>query len=210
MFIDITQNTEEWFNLRLGKITSSNFGKVMANLGKPFGNPAIEYAQKIALEFVTKKRDESQSFKSELMDRGHDLEPVAVELYERETFLNVTNGGFNVEDSEDEILLGDSPDGNVGEEGCIEVKCVIPNTQWKRIKKGGIDNYYKWQIHGHIWLGNKKWCDYISYCPEMPENKRLHIFRVDRDDEIIKSMTERMDEFKELVKDNIKLLTNSK
>ena len=46
MFIDVIQNTEEWFNLRIGKATSSNFAKIMANNNKAFGNPAIEYAQK--------------------------------------------------------------------------------------------------------------------------------------------------------------------
>jgi|TARA_R110000823_G_scaffold272258_2_gene391602 hypothetical protein len=208
MFVDINQNSDEWFALRLGKVTSSNFGKIMANLGKDFGSPAIEYAQKIALEYVTGERDESSSFKNEYMIRGQELEPVAVELYERETFYSVTNGGFNQEDSEEPILLGDSPDGNVGKDGCIEIKSVIPNTQWKRIKKGGIDTAYKWQIHGHIWLGNKQWCDFISFCPEMPKNKQLHIFRVDRDDIIIELMAERLDEFKGVVMEHVELLLN--
>ena len=206
MFIDVIQNTQEWFDLRLKKITSSNFAKIMANDGKAFGNPAIEYAQKIALEFVTGKRDERSSYKSSFMEDGQDLEPVAIELYERETFNNVTNGGFHVEDSEDKILLGDSNDGNVGKNGCIEVKCVIPNTQWKRIKKEGIDTAYKWQIHGHIWLGNKQWCDLISYCPEMPQNKQLHVARVERDEDIIKQMEVRMKEFKAKVLEHIELL----
>lgn len=206
MFIDVVQNTEEWFALRLKKVTSSNFGKIMANEGKAFGNPAIEYAQKIALEFITSKRDERSSFKSAFMEDGQDLESVAVELYEREMLFNVTNGGFHIEDSKEDILLGDSNDGNVGEHGCIEVKCVIPNTQWKRIKKGGIDTAYKWQINGHIWIGNKQWCDFISYCPEMPKNKQLHISRVERDEEIIDRMKLRMSEFKKEVLKNIELL----
>ena len=208
MFIDVEQNTDEWFALRLGKVTSSNFSKIMANLGKDFGSPAIEYAQKVALEYVTGNRDESASYKNGYMERGHELEPVAVELYERETFYSVTNGGFNQEESKEPILLGDSPDGNVGEDGCIEIKSVIPNTQWKRIKKGGIDLAYKWQIHGHIWLGDKQWCDFISYCPEMPENKQLHIFRVERDDIIISLMDERLDEFKGVVMEHVELLLN--
>jgi len=203
MWIDVEQNTEEWFNLRLGKVTSSNFAKIMANEDKAFGKPALEYAQKVALEIVTKERDESSSYNNSYMDRGHEFEPVAVNRYEIETFYDVTNGGFNHNKSK---TIGDSPDGNVGENGCIEVKSVIPNTQWKRIKKGGIDSAYKWQIHGHIWLGNRDWCDFISYCPEMPYNKQIHIYRVERDEDMIKRLQNRIKLFLIEIDNNVKLL----
>ena len=107
----------------------------MANEGKSFGNPAIEYAQKIALEIVTGEKDDSNSFSNRYMERGNELETVAINLYEIETFNEVTNGGFFHNNNN---TIGDSNDGNVGPNGCIEVKSVIPNTQWKRIKKGGI------------------------------------------------------------------------
>ena len=204
MWIDVQQNTDEWFNLRLGLATSSNFDKIMANYGKAFGNPAIEYAQKIALERVTGLRDE-RGFKGKYFDDGHELEPLAIELYEIDNFITVINGGFNVVEN-----LGDSPDGNVGEKGCIEVKSVIANTQWKRLKKGGYDTSYKYQIQGHIWIGEKEWCDFISYCPEMPENKQLHVHRVFRDDELIKMMEERIiGQFLPEVETNVKLLTQN-
>lgn len=206
MFVDVIQNTEEWYALKIAKASSSNFAKIMANEGKAFGNPAVEYAEKIALEYVTKKRDESDSYSNFYMERGTELEPVAIELYERETLYTVSNGGFNIEDTDHKIVLGDSPDGNVGTDGCVEVKSVIAKTQWKRIKKGGIDTAYQWQIHGHIWLGNKQWCDFISYCPEMPPNKQLHIARVERDEDVIERMKTRMADFKELVLTHIKLL----
>lgn len=203
MFVNIRQNTEEWFQLRLGKITSSNFDKIMANEGKAFGPPAIEYAEKVALEVVTGERDESSSFKNGYMERGNDLEPVAKELYEIERFCEVSNGGFNISDCE---KFGDSPDGNVGKNGCIEIKSVIPKTQWKRIKKGGVDMAYKWQIQGHLLLGKKEWCDFVSYCPEMPENKRLHIERVYPDEDMIERLKQRLTLFHEEVLNNIELL----
>ncbi len=203
MWIDVEQNTEEWFDLRLGKATSSNFAKIMANEGKAFGDPAKEYAEKIALEIVTGERDESSSFKNGYMDRGNEFEPVAIKLYEIETFYEVKNGGFHHNKSK---TIGDSPDGNVGKDGCIEVKSVIPKTQWKRIKKGGIDTAYKWQIQGHLLVGKKKWCDFVSYCPEMPENKRLHICRVYRDEDMIKRLESRLKDFLVEVQNNVELL----
>lgn len=201
MWVDVKQNTDDWFDLRLKKATSSNFPKIMANLGKAFGPPAIKYAQKIALEIATGKRDESESYSNSYMDRGHELEPIALDMYEVHTFSMVTNGGFN-----DCGKIGDSPDGNVGKNGCIEVKSVIPTTQWERIKRGGIDAAYKWQIQGHLEYGQKEWCDFVSYCPEMPDNKQLHIVRVLRDEEMIKDMKKRIEEFLIEVDKNVELL----
>lgn len=201
MWLDVAQNSQEWFDLRLKKITSSHFDTIMANEEKAFGNPAKEYAQKVALEIVTGERDETGSYKNSYMERGSELEPEASYEYELETFRKTTNGGFN-----DEGRFGDSPDRNVGEKGCSEIKCVIPNVQWKRIKLGGIDGSYKWQICGHIWLGNKEWCDFVSYCPEMNEGKRLYIHRVERDEEMIERLKKRLKDFVELVDENVKLL----
>jgi hypothetical protein len=203
MFVNVKQNTDEWFDLRLGKATSSNFAKIMANYGKAFGDPAVKYAQKIALERVTGERDETESFSNKFMDRGNELEPVAIEKYEEKTFFEVTNGGFFYNEAE---TIGDSPDGNVGDEGSIEVKCVIPNTHWQRLKSGGIDSAYKWQIHGHIWLGEREWCDFVSYCPEMPEGKQLYIERVYKDEAIIQQMALRLAEFESAVQENIEIL----
>jgi hypothetical protein len=200
MWVDVQQNSEDWFDLRLGKITSSNFDKIMANEGKAFGDPAKQYAQKVALERVTGVRDE-RGFKGKYFDDGHEIEPIAVNAYEIEKFIDVTNGGFNFVGE-----YGDSPDGNIGSTGCIEVKGVVQNTQWKRLKLGGYNTAYKWQICGHIWLGDKEWCDFISYCPEMPENKRLYDFRVHRDNEMIERLKTRLDLFEKEVIKNVKIL----
>lgn len=206
IFVDVEQNSDEWFDLRMKKITSSKIACIMAHLGKAFGEPAIKYAQKIALEVVTGKRDETESYSNKYMEMGHENEPEAIRLYERDTGNKVTNGGFYYERSDDLILVGDSPDGNVGSDGCVEVKSVTPTTHWERIKKGGFDTKYKWQIHNHIWIGDKQWCDFVSYCPGFPEHKQLYVYRVERDEEIIEKMKERVNEFKKVVEDHINIL----
>lgn len=185
----------------MGRATSSNFGKIMANDGKAFGNPAKEYAQKKALERVTQKVDLISGFSNKFMDRGTELEPVAIDLYEKMTFTKVDNGGFYSTEN-----LGDSPDGRVGS-GCIEVKSVIPNTQWKRIKSQKFDSTYKWQIQGHLLIGGFEWCDFISYCPEMPEAHRLFIDRVYPDPEMFESLKKRLDLFEAEIQNNINLIS---
>tara|TARA_R100000951_G_scaffold114801_2_gene120884 strand:+ start:170 stop:793 length:624 start_codon:yes stop_codon:yes gene_type:complete len=196
----VDQNTDEWLNLRCGKYTSSNFPKICANMGKAFGTPAIKYARKKALEQVTKTLDNSDKFSNSYMERGHELEPIAIELYERETFNKVDNGGFYCNE-----FLGDSPDGLVGSDGCVEVKSVISNTHWERIEKGGYDTSYKWQIQGHLLLSNRQWCDFISYCPEFIP-RPLYVYRVERNTEMLEQLKTRLSEFHELVKSKTKLL----
>lgn len=201
MWLDIQQNSEDWFNARLGRATSSNFDTIMANEGKAFGQPAKDYAEKIALEIVTGVRDETQSFSNSYMDRGHELEPIAAELYEVETMQNVTNGGFFYTDK-----LGDSPDGLVGLDGVIEIKSVIPKTHWKTLKRGSFDPSYKWQYVGHLLISGRSWCDCVSFCPEFPEGKQLIIHRFERDEEMIRRLKSRLDDFLELVNENVSLL----
>jgi len=203
MWLDVEQNSEEWFQERLRRATASNFGTIMANIGKPFGPPAIAYAQTLALEIITGEQDETKNMKLWQFERGHEYEPVAKSRYEKETLNTVTNGGFFVSAGG---RVGDSNDGNVGKEGCIEIKCVVPNTQFKRLEKGGIDSGYKWQIHGHIWIGKKEWCDFVSFCPEMNYENQILITRVYRDEEIIKQMTERFKHFFEKVDFYVELL----
>lgn len=203
MWHSVDQNSDEWFKLRIGKVTSSNFDKIMAHDCKKWGQGAIDYAERLALEIVTGERDETSSFKNSFMDRGHELEPFAIEDYEREHFKSVTNGGFFVSDCG---RFGDSPDGLTSKGGCVEVKSVIPKTQWKRIKSGKMDSSYKWQVLGHLFIGKKAWCDFISYCPEMAEKHITKVFRVYRDEIEIGKLQNRLNEFHELVMEHVELL----
>lgn len=200
-FHDVQQNSEEWFQLRSGKITSSKMAVIMAHFGKDFGEPAKAYAQEIALERFSGKRIEKDNYMSYAMKRGQELEPIACELYEFENLVLVKNGGF-FEDG----IRGDSPDGLIGGEGVIEIKSVENKAHWKLIKKGGYDTSYKWQIQNHIWVTGRKWCDFVSYCPEFPQDKQLYTFRVEPNDEMIMQMDIRLVQFEELVEKNMEFL----
>ena len=85
VYHDIDQNTDAWLEMRAGKITSSKMATVMAHFGKDFGDPAKVYAQDVAIERFTGKRIERDSYKSAAMQRGHELEPIARDLYERDS-----------------------------------------------------------------------------------------------------------------------------
>lgn len=175
---DVEQNGEEWDALRLGKATASNFGIVMANAGKAFGDPAKRYALQLALEQIKGCKSEF-SFSNDHMERGHEQEPVARMLYEEMNFIDVDNGGFFDHES-----YGDSPDGLVGTQGIIEIKSVIAATHFATLNRGSYDPSYKWQLIGHLDCSGREWVDFVSYCSDFPEEKQLIICRLTRDEVI--------------------------
>ena len=176
IFHDVEQNSDQWFDLRLGKVTASNFATIMANEGKAFGDPAKRYALQIALELANGKKAE-YSFSNSHMERGHEQEPIARLLYEEEYSVTVTNGGFFEHERH-----GDSPDGLVDDDGIVEIKSVIASTHYDTIRRGSFDPAYRWQLIGHIDCTGRDWCDFVSYCSDFTESKRLFVSRIHREE----------------------------
>jgi hypothetical protein len=206
IFHDVIQNSEEWFNLRLGKPTTSKFGVFMANYGKSFGEPAIKYAFRLAKEQITGQREEEDYYTNKHMENGHTWEPVAKSSYEEKTFYVVENGGFC---QHEKYNVGGSPDGLIGSfGGGIEIKSVIDYTQRKTIKRNSFDPSYKWQLLGNMWLCDLDWIDFISYGYTYTENKKLFIHRLKREDYLkeIEMITPRLEDFLKLIDDEKKYL----
>ncbi|EMW2199053.1 YqaJ viral recombinase family protein [Enterobacter hormaechei] len=194
---DVEQNGEEWDTLRLGKATASNFGLIMANDGKAFGEPAKRYALQLALEQIKGCKSEF-GFSNDHMERGHEQEPIARMLYEEMNFVDVDNGGFF-----DHETYGDSPDGLVGQDGLVEIKSVIAATHYSTLNRGSFDPAYRWQLVGHLDCSGRDWVDFISYCSDFPDGKQLIVYRLtaaECETEIARLRARRKD-FLELVAD---------
>jgi len=204
-FIDVEQNTDEWFALRGGKLTSSKMGCVMANLGKAFGEPAKKYAVNIAIEQITGNPIAS-TFSNEHMERGHEQEPIARMLYEQQKFCKVTNGGFFESD-----FIGCSPDGLVNDDGVIEIKSVIAPVHFASIKRDTVNPAYKWQCIANLYFTGREWIDFVSFCADFPTGKQLFIHRMFRTEytEEFEMIDERIELFKMLVEGS-KLIINGK
>ncbi|MCW2477706.1 lambda exonuclease family protein [Candidatus Symbiopectobacterium sp. NZEC135] len=201
---DIQQNTEEWEALRVGKATASNFGLIMANAGKAFGDPAKRYALQIALEQIKGCKSEF-SFSNEHMERGHEQEPIARMLYEDINFIGVDNGGFFDHDT-----YGDSPDGLVGSDGVIEIKSVIAPTHYATLQRGNFDPAYRWQLVGHLDCSERDWVDFVSYCADFPDGNQLIVYRLNRDDcmDEINALRERREQFLSLISEVKRTILN--
>ena len=198
VFHDIDQSDEAWLELRRGFVTSSHFATVLANLGKTFGPPAVEYAMRVAIESQTGRG--ITNFQNSWMERGLEEEPNAREMYSDLTFTEVTNGGFM-----EFGRFGSSSDG-LTDEGMIEIKCPKFSTHMEWIVKGGYDLKYQWQIRGQMYIYDRPWCDFVSYCPDFPTDKQLYTFRVERDRDQEAVMIERLNEFVTVVDSYIKHL----
>lgn len=203
-FHDIDQNGDEWYQMRGGRLTSSMLGKVMANYGKAFGEPAKKYAYQIALEQITGIACES-GYQNEAMERGHIEEPLARAMYEDDTFVEVTNGGFFCTEK-----IGCSPDGLVGSDGVVEIKSAIATIHFERLRKQTYDSQYKWQLIGNVKFTGREWIDFISYCSEFPEGKKLYVYRLWAEDLAAEfdQIDRRSEEFFKLVEQSKQVILN--
>jgi hypothetical protein len=195
MWHDVEQNSDDWFQLRAGKVTASSLSKVMANYGKAFGDPAKKYAVEIVVQQLTGSTS-GGGYSNEHMDRGHEEEPLAIMAYEAKYFCAVDNGGFfDIGDQ------GTSPDGCVGSDGLVEVKSAIPPVHYARLSKQSYDSAYKWQLAGHLKFSGREWVDFISYCSSFPDDKKLYVHRSHRADFVkeFEMIDARLEEFKDIL-----------
>ncbi len=180
MWHNVKQNSDEpcpccgkpWMDLREGKVTGSTIGSVMANYGKAFGDPAKRLAINIATVELGGHSNES-SYKNAHMERGHEEEPIARMMYEDLFFIEVSNGGFF-----DNFRTGCSTDGNVNDDGIIEIKSQFNSVHYDCIKKGRYPTAYKWQLIFNLKESGRDWVDFISYSSKYVPNKRLYVKRI--------------------------------
>lgn len=164
--------------------------KYEETLSHPFSQTAISYAEEVVQRLIGVEPDNYVSFD---MQRGIELEPHAVAKYEAVKMVDVY-GKERYYHHEYDFISGE-PDGLVGEDGIIEVKCPNSANHFKNLLEGQQIEQYKWQIQGYMWLLDREWCDFCSYNPDYPDKYELSINRVVRDDKMIAELESRCVEF---------------
>jgi putative phage-type endonuclease len=162
---DIEQGTDEWHALRRGVITASAISKLLTATYKPANNDtsrALLY--QLLAERILGESD--QSFYNDDMARGHLLEPYARDLYATHRAPVVECGFVTLTTSAG--TLGYSPDGLVGDDGLIEIKCPRPKTHLRSLLTGEVPAEYVPQTQTGLAVTGRAWCDYISYAPGLP------------------------------------------
>lgn len=174
---DVIQGSEAWRLLRMGVPTASEFSRILTPGGKP-SKSAEPYMCELLGELLMARPMEAPTYP--WMQRGHDLEEDAANWYALQCDVETKVVGFC---TTDDGSIGASPDRLVGEDGLLEIKCPAPDTHVRYLlfPQKGVDDAYKVQVLGQLYVTERKWCDVVSYHPELPSV----IVRVERDEEYI-------------------------
>jgi putative phage-type endonuclease len=201
--IDVEQNTPEWLQARCGRITASRVRDVLNWLksGKESEKRA-SYRVEILSERLT-GRMESKNVNAE-MQWGIDNEAAARFAYEQFIRAEVKRIGFVIHPSMD--FFGASPDGLVGEDGGIEIKCPKTSTHLEWMFDGIIPDEHRYQMVAGICCTERKWWDFVSYDPRLPRHLRLFIVRMQRDESEVAKVEQEVLRFNEEVESMMKSL----
>ena len=155
------QGTPEWFAARLGIPTASRFKEIMTSQRKK-ASTFDKYVNSLVADRLTGKP--ADSFESEWMRRGTELEPQARALYEFERDCDVTEVGLCLLD---DGSAGASPDGLMDCRG-LEIKCPAPHTHVAYLSRGKCPTEYVAQVQGCMWICERDEWDFLSFHPDMP------------------------------------------
>ena len=179
--MEIEQRTEEWFAARLGKVTASRVADVIAKTKTGYSASRENYMAQLVVERLTQTK--AESYTSAAMMHGVEQEPFARAAYEAAQGVMVEEVGFVPHPSIE--WAGASPDGLVGEDGCVEIKCPNTATMIETLLSQKVPGKYITQMQFQMACTGRKWCDYVSFDPRMPAKAQMFVRRVDRDDEYI-------------------------
>ena len=193
------QGTDEWFEARLGKVTASRISDVLA--AKTTASYQNYQAELIA-ERMTGERYES--FTSAAMQWGVEKEEEARKIYAFMTDTDVQTVGLV--DHQSIPMSAASPDGLVGYDGQIEIKCPNTATHIKTKLSGNIPKKYRDQMTWQMACTGRQWCDFVSYDPRLPIDCSLCIIRFERDAEALLEMEHQVIAFLEEIEQSIKEL----
>lgn len=178
------QRTDEWFAARVGKATASKIADVMAKTKTGYSASRANYAAQLITERLTGRPTEG--FSNAAMAWGTETEPQARAAYAWESGNAVVECGFF--DHPRIAMSGASPDGLIGDEGLLEVKCPNSATHIATLRGSPIDGKYIKQMQWQMKCTGRLWCDFVSFDPRLPEPMQLFVQRVARDGAMISEM----------------------
>ena len=180
---DLDQRTQRqaWLMARLGKVTASRIADVMAKTKTGPAASRDAYKAELVVQRLTGRV--ADGFTTVAMQHGIDTEPLARAAYESEHGVLVLETGFH--DHPEIAMSGASPDGLIGADGLIEIKCRQPAGHLEDLEAKTPPKKYVLQMQWQMAVTGRAWCDYASFNPEFPDHLSLRVMRVERDDALI-------------------------
>ena len=198
------QRTEEWFRARAGKVTASRVSDIIAKTKSGYSTSRDNYMAELICQRLTGAVGES--FQNAAMAWGTNTEPLARAAYVSAKGTSVEEIGFVPHPTIENA--GASPDGLIGEDGLIEIKCPLTNTHMNMILEQEIPTKYHVQMQWQIACTGRQWCDFVSFDPRMPEHMQLYIHQVERDQKMIGNLEAEVIKFLKDMDDKIAKLNN--
>ena len=200
------QGTEEWFTIRIGKVTASRVADVIAKTKTGYSATRDNYMAQLICERLTGLKGES--FTNAAMQHGTDTEPLARAAYEALQDVLVDEVGFVPHPSIE--MAGASPDGLVGDDGLLEIKCPNTATHIETLLSQGVPGKYNTQMQFQRACTGRQWCDFASFDNRLPAELQLFVTRVPRDEVFIRLIESEIVQFLAELDDKINKLMKVK
>jgi putative phage-type endonuclease len=196
------QLTDEWRLARVGKVTASRVADLMARTKTGYSASRANYMAELICERITGIPVEG--YTNAAMQWGTDTEPQARASYELENGIDVLQSGLIIHP--EIAMLGASPDGLVGEDGLIEIKCPNTATHIETLLSKKVEGKYNTQMQVQMACTGRKWCDFLSFDPRMPAQMQMWSMRVHRDDAYIADIEAEVERFLEELDAKVEIL----
>jgi putative phage-type endonuclease len=197
--LDIVQGTDDWHQLRLGKVTASRLPDVISKTKSGWAASRANYMAELIAERLTSIP--TSSYFNAAMQWGTETEPTARTAYAFFRGTPVHEVGF-VQHPDIE-MAGASPDGLVDENGMVEFKCPNTATHIDTLTKRKIPARYITQMQWQMACACREWNDFVSFDPRMPEDLKMFVKRIPRDDERIRELEALVRQFLDEIADKI-------
>ena len=185
------QRSPEWYAARLGKVTASRVADIIAKTKSGYSTSRANYMAELVCERLTGKQGDF--YQNAAMVWGTETEPMARSAYEAHSGNLVTETGLVLHPSIADA--GASPDGLIDEDGLVEIKCPNTSTHIDTLLDEKVPSKYVTQIMWQMACTERKWCDFVSFDPRMPEHMQIFVKRIERDDDMIVELEHEVEKF---------------
>lgn len=173
----IIQGSAEWHQARCGKVTASRIADVMAKTKTGYGASRANYMAELVAERLS--GSPAEGFTNSAMAWGTEQEPEARRAYEFWRNVEVQEVGFVPHPKI--AASGASPDGLVGKDGLVEIKCPNTATHLETLLGSAADRKYVLQMQWQMACTGRAWCDFVSFDPRLPAAYQIYVYRVTAD-----------------------------
>lgn len=200
----VEQGSPEWHAQRCGKVTASKIAEILARTKNGWGAGRANYRAQLVAERLT-GLVAMDGYTNAAMEWGKETEAEARAAYSFYTGRDVALVGFV--DHPTLAMSGASPDGLVADDGLVEIKCPITATHIETLLGAAIPGKYELQMQWQMACTGRQWCDFVSYDPRMPEDMRLFVRRLSRDEQRIEEIATEVRAFLSEIQATVNQLT---